>query len=616
MNRAIFHRGPDDEGHASNDRVSLAMRRLAIQDVEHGQQPVRDASGSVVMVFNGEIYNFPTIRERLIEEGVELRTRGDAEVLPHVYGRRDLEIRRHEPLGFLDQLDGMYAMAIWDGDLNRLVLVRDRLGEKPLYYRPAGARLYFASEIKSLLEVPAPSPGVDPHALEAYLAWGYVPDDRTLYAGVRKLLPGQALIHEGGEHRVESYWRPPVQEIQVPISEARKRVRVLFDDAVRTRMVADVPVGCFLSGGLDSSLVAAHMVRHATGTVKTFSVGFAGAGDLDERSQARLVAEALGTDHVETECPPPGLQDLVRLTHMADGPLANPAVIPTDLLSQVARRDVKVVLGGEGADEIFAGYGKYFYPWVAGMLPDGMSRGLGGLLAVLPAGRLGRFRNKMVDVLRESSVVSRFERVNAVFDRAARRRLRPATSESVPPLTLTDTFDLDRRIDLSRTGLLRGMMLFDLTGYLPDDNLMKLDRATMSRSLEGRSPFLARDLVEWAFPLAPRTKLDGFRTKGLLRQAFTDILPPAVLARGKHAFDLPLIDWLQGPLQPIVQRLLSPEALQVHGLFLEDGVAPLRQQPLDRTRARQLWTLLAFQMWFFACILDRESSARWLGPLS
>lgn len=571
----IAHRGPDGEGAHSEDGVHIGAVRLAIVDRAAGHQPRGDESGTRWVVQNGEIYNHRHLQAELERSGHTFATRSDTEAIVHCFEERGP--------GALAALDGMFAVAVWDRQSRTLTLARDRLGEKPLYWARVNGALAFASEIKALLEFPGVTRALDRTALDEYLTVQYVTGTRTLFRDISKLAPGTVLTWRAGDATVARWWTPPpVAGRPLTATELRE----LLSASVAARLPDEVPWGCFLSGGIDSGAVAALMARHARGRMKTYTVGFDVPGAPDERALAAGVARHLGADHAELVLAAPDARSLIEMTWCMDAPLANAASIALHELSRRARRDVTVVLTGEGADELFGGYGKYVYPRVAAHLP----RALAGLLARMPSTPLA----KLGRVMTLPDADQQFASVNEVFGHDARQKL-------VPGGSARDGSALVRALcGEPGSSVLDRMMRFDLTGYLPEDNLMKVDRATMAHGLEARAPFLDTALVERALAAPAEQRSGLFTSKQVLREAARPLLPRASFTRRKAAFELPVGAWLAGPWAKLAGAVFAPAYVRAQGVFDPDALTGVARTGTTR----QVWTLLAFQLWYLRFLED------------
>ncbi|HEU5104945.1 MAG TPA: asparagine synthase (glutamine-hydrolyzing) [Solirubrobacterales bacterium] len=590
MSGRLVHRGPDDEGMFCEGPAALAARRLSIIDLAHGHQPIENEDGSAVVVQNGEIYNYRELKRELEGKGHRFATDCDTEVLVHLW--------EEEGERFVERLRGMFAIALWDKRRQRLLLARDRFGIKPLYYRVKDGGLSFASELKAMLEQPGFSREIDPRALSAYLAFNSIPAPLTIFAEARKLPPGHLLVWEGGEVELRQYARPGAVsdgERGGSEEELAAELREVLDDSVRAHLVADVPVGVLLSGGVDSGGLAALASEHAGEPVRTFSIGFEEAG-FNELSRARLVAERYGTDHHELIVRPDAVELLPKLVEAFDEPFGDSSALPTHLVSELAAGHVKVALSGEGGDELFGGY----YTYVADLLARRV-------------GRLAPLARPLAEAL-----PSRTDRVG--FDYKAKRFARAA---ALPPLerhhAWKEIFSAGQRAELAGASgwdpvdvyreryaetagadPLARMQDVDLGIYLVDDLLVKTDRASMAHSLETRVPFLDPKVAEFAFSLPRRMKVRGFAKKRLLRKALDPLLPREITHGRKQGFSIPIAAWLRGPLEPFAREVLSAGAVERQGLLDPTAVTPIldRHCSGQEDLSRQIWGLMALTLWF------------------
>jgi asparagine synthase (glutamine-hydrolysing) len=593
MSGRLVHRGPDDEGLFCEGAAALAARRLSIIDLAHGHQPIENEDCSAVVVQNGEIYNYRELKRELEGKGHRFATDCDTEVLVHLW--------EEEGERFVERLRGMFAIALWDKRRRRLLLARDRFGIKPLYYRHVNGELSFASELKALLEQPGFSRQIDPEAVSAYLAFNSIPAPLTIFAEARKLPPGYLLAYEGGEAELRRYARAgavPGDERGGSEDELAAELREVLDDSVRAHLVADVPVGVLLSGGVDSGGLAALAGAHSDEPVRTFSIGFEEAG-FNELSRARLVAERYGTDHNELIVRPDAVELLPKLAEAFDEPFGDSSALPTYLVSELAAGHVKVALSGEGGDELFGGY----YTYVADLLARRV-------------GRLAPLARPLAEAL-----PSRTDRVG--FDYKAKRFARAAANAD--PLerhhAWKEIFSPQLRADLTGPGAsgwdpvdlyraryaetagadpLARMQDVDLGIYLVDDLLVKTDRASMAHSLETRVPFLDPRVAEFAFSLPRRMKVRGFAKKRLLRKALAPLLPDEIVRGRKQGFSIPIAAWLRGPLEPFAREVLAPGALERQGLLEPAAVTPIldRHCSGQEDLSRQIWGLMALTLWF------------------
>jgi len=608
MTDVLRHRGPDDAGFYRSEcaltelsgprpGVALGFRRLSIIDLELANQPLQNEDGTVWLVFNGEIYNFGALRRRLEGSGHVFRTHGDGETILHLYEELGTECFSH--------LNGMFAVAIWDARHRRLVLGRDRCGKKPLVYRCEPDRLLFASELKSLLQVPGLPREIDVTALDHYLTYQYIPHPWTIFQGARKLPPGHFAVFEGGRVTVERYWRPDFNTVfSGTEQEAIESLRTLLESSVALRMQSDVPLGAFLSGGVDSSLIVALMQRLATQPVKTFSIGFP-VREYDETRHARRVAEHLGTDHHEFQVTPDGLEILPRLVWHYDEPFADSSAIPTWYVAQLTRQHVTVALSGDGGDELFVGYPRYR----AAMLGQWLDR-LTPVKALLGA----RCWQRLPASSRQKSRLRQFKRFSAALGMSPWRRYqdwistfnvaRRATlySESfLEQLPDTDPFCfLDDALQAARQrDAITAISLADLQTYLPCDLMTKVDIASMAHSLECRQPFLDVRLVELAASLPLEWKMRRGRGKRILQRAFRDLLPSDIWNRPKMGFGVPLDHWFRHELRAMTHDVLLDQTARARGFFRVESVEELIRQheSSEFDHAYRLWALLVLELW-------------------
>ena len=598
MTTSLAHRGPDARrARVAADgsvHVGLGHARLKIVDLsETADQPMASDDGRVQVVFNGEIYNFRELRASLEARGQRFRTASDTEVLLRLY-----EVEGPACVG---RLEGMFAFAIWDGRQRRLLLARDRVGKKPLFYYASPSFVAFASEIKALLRHPEIAPEVHPQALPALFLYGYVPTPTTCYRGILKLPPGHLLRADAdGQIRIEAYWDVPLaprsQRGWITEAEAAARVRELVTAAVRRRLIADVPLGAFLSGGIDSTVVVGLMSQMCREPVRTFSIGFAGDPRFDETSYARIASRRFGTTHTEFVVEPSSIELVERLVWHHDGPFADSSAIPTYLLSRLTREHVTVALNGDGGDELFAGYLRFCAAVVSEGVPAWVRQVAGRLLGGLPD--WGGHRSLLARLRKFAGSVSlpfaeRFTRwVSVCYEDLG--RLLPGASRPGPLAALAPY------LARCRAGSpLTQLLYLNLKTYLLDDLLVKMDRCSMAHGLEARSPFLDRALLEYAFSLPDSMKVRWGQTKWILRRAFADLVPPAILRRGKMGFGVPLRAWFTTDLRDYLQDiLLAPDARLRR--FVDQGYVRELCDAYLAGRAdhsHRLWTLLTFEVW-------------------
>lgn len=592
MNASLLHRGPDEGSVERFGPCVLGSRRLRVIDLAPtGRQPVRNERGDIAAVFNGELYNFAELRADLETRGHQVPGTGDTQTLPHLY-------EEYGP-GFVERIEGMFALALWDAGRERLVLARDRLGKKPLLTTPLeDGTLAFASELKALVTLPGFRRDVDLAALDAYLALGYVPGPGSAFAHVRRVPPGHVLVIERGSERLERYWSPQPAELELEDEEWLERVRSELDAAVRRRLVADVPLGALLSGGIDSSIVVALMAQAASGPVRTFSIGF-GEPRYDERRYARLVAERYDTEHEELVVEPDAASLLPRLAWAWDEPFADSSALPTLLVCELARRHVTVALAGDGGDESFAGYERYLAHGAAGRVPAAPARAGARLLRALPAGRREPrsplFRAARFLALAGHQPGERYGRLLEIFPAELRGRLWSDDALAAIGSTRSAGDLLGSPLETGVTGLQR----LDLETYLPGDLLTKADIAAMASSLELRSPFLDHRVVELGLALPPSLKLRGHHGKQALRRAFAADLPPEVTARGKRGFGVPVSRWFRGELRELAGDILLDRRARERGQLRPQAVeALLADHVAGRAdHGARLWSLVMLELW-------------------
>src|SRR5919109_2888776 len=586
MNETLVHRGPDSEGSMIDGPCGLAMRRLSIIDLAGGDQPIANEDGRIQVIQNGEIYNYRDLREELRGRGHTFATHSDTEVLVHLYEERGP--------AFVEELRGMFAIAIWDSRHNRLVLARDRFGIKPLYYRVAGGQLSFASELKALLRQPGFSREIDPAALEAFLAFNSIPAPLTIFTEVRKLPAGHTLVAEGGEVELHRYARPepvPADQVRAESEEAlAEELRGRMRDSVRAHLVSEVPVGVLLSGGIDSATLTALAAAESEYPVSTFSIGFE-EQSFDELELARLVGQRYGTDHHELVLRPDAVDLLPRLVEAFDEPFGDSSALPTYLVSQLASDTVKVVLSGEGGDELFGGY----YTYVADRLAPRVGRAaplLRPLVELLPSSsEKVSFDYKAKRFVRGAHLppVERHHAWKEIFSPDAQRELLSSPR-------ISDPLDVYRARYAETEGAeeLARLQDLDLGIYLVDDLLVKTDRASMAHSLEARVPFLDPVVAELALALGTKLKVRGLRKKVLLRRALAPLVPREIVRGRKHGFSAPVASWLRGPMEPFARDVLSRETIERQGQLRPEAVTRVLDDHLSGREdlSRQTWGLL------------------------
>lgn len=628
MTRVLSHRGPDDAGGYHSDLpqksflfdhesqwaeytpdsetgAALGHRRLSIIDLGTGHQPLCNEDGTVWIAFNGEIYNYQELRSELTQQGHQFKTESDTEVIVHLY--------EEQGTACVERLRGMFAFGIWDERRQRLFLARDRMGQKPLFYREEPGRLSFASELKSLLQLPQASREVDPHAIDLFLAYQYVPHPWSILKGYQKLPPAHRAIYERGELTVERYWTPPYQDPQshtdLPFQsppEWSKALRQTLTESVRIRMRSDVPLGAFLSGGIDSTIIAGLMQSMSERPVHTFSIGFP-VKQFDERSYAREAAAMLGTEHHEYVVEPAALEMLPRLAWHYDEPFADSSAIPTMYLSQVTRQEVTVSLSGDGGDELFAGYDRY------------------------RAVALSQWFDRLPEIVKKMMTASIWQKLPAsVEQKSFRRRVkRFLAGLAVPPerryLKWVGIFDTERRLEMYTPDFREQLQSFDadqflldayqlcpdrdfvtrttatdVLTYLPCDILTKVDIASMAHSLECRSPFLDHHVAELAAVMPLNLKMHKGRGKQILVDTFADLLPESIQTRKKMGFGVPLNHWFRNELKPLLYDVLLDQRAIDRQIFDKAAVEQLisEHQNQQWDHSARLWSLLVLEMWF------------------
>jgi asparagine synthase (glutamine-hydrolysing) len=593
MCAGLEHRGPDSRGVFAHEEVGLGIQRLRVIDLDTGDQPVYNEDRSVVVVLNGEIYNYRELREGLARRGHAFTTQGDTEAIVHLYeehGERCVEF-----------LHGMFAFALWDRRRRRLLVARDRLGKKPLLYSLRNGNLSFASEMAALLADPEIPREVDRTALDRYLTYGYVPAPASALQAVRKLPPAHTLTWEGGRITLRRYWQldysrklevSDPRELHEPIREAILR-------ATRKRMVADVPLGAFLSGGIDSSAVVAAMAQTASQPVKTFSIGFDSRA-FDELPHAKAISERFGTEHREFTVRPSAIEILPQLVRHYGEPFADSSAIPSFYLAQLTREHVTVALNGDGGDEAFGGYTRYVANALAARLdrlPSPLRAALAALGGRLPAGGDVASRVNKARRLAGSMTMTpaeRYARYVSIFDATARQALYAPGFGGTPDPTIASVWD-----SASGAHPIDVMLEVDTATYLPDDLIAKIDIATMAHALEARSPFLDHEMMELAASIPATLKVHGAEKKWILREALREWLPADILDRPKQGFSVPMAGWLRGELAPTMRDVLLDPSTIDRGYFREPAVrgAIARLDAGADGEAPRLWALIMLELW-------------------
>lgn len=616
MTDRLIHRGPDDSGFFRDDNAALGFRRLSIIDLEGSRQPLVNESGTVRAVFNGEIYNYQSLRRRLEAKGHVLKSAGDGETIVHLY--------EDEGENMFSYLRGMFALAIWDSARRKLILARDRLGQKPLVYHLEGDRIVFASELKAILALrdPAIARTIDPRSIDLYLTYGYIPSPDTIFRETRKLPPASYAVWHEGAFTIKRYWEPDWnRETHRSIEVEAEELRAALDDSVREQMIADVPLGAFLSGGVDSTIVVGLMKKHSNHPIETFSIGFDEPA-FDELDYARLAAFTFRTEHHQFIVKPRAWETTTELAVQFDEPFADSSALPTWHVSRETRRYVTVALTGDAGDELFGGYDRYRALGLAGILdrsPESIRRFLAGPLArALPVSvkaktklrSLRRWLEAIADqpadrYLRwitlgdESTRMSLYtdEWIDRLVEGGNRASGSMESSGAVDPKTyFYNAWNLaDRRDELSRA------MIADIVTYLPGDLLVKVDLASMAHGLECRSPFLDHRIVEQAIAIESSRKLGVARggSKLVLKRACADLLPKAIRNRRKMGFGVPIDRWFRTELKEELKAILLDPAAIAWGVFRRDAIERLIDEHVNNRRdhAYRLWSLVMLELW-------------------
>ena len=595
MNSTLIHRGPDDEGYYREGRVGLAMRRLSIIDLASGHQPIGNEDGSFWIVFNGEIYNYRELRDDLEKRGCQFSTNSDTEVVLHAYEEFGMDC--------LERLNGMFAFAIWDNRRHRLWIARDRLGIKPLYYYQDRRIFLFASEIKAILAHPGVRREIDPAGLNNYFTFGHSVAPDTIYKGIKKLLPGHWLCLENGALQIKSYWdvaRQSNESSSLSETEAAERLLELLKSAVNYQMVSDVPLGAFLSGGVDSSAIVGLMSSFMDRPVDTFNATYPSRGFYDESPDAKRVAQHFGTSHNELVVSPDDLVDAVcRLAYHYDEPFADAAAVPTYLVSKFARQTVKVVLTGDGADELFGGYRRHSleqWAWLTG-IPFALLMGPANLGANIHP-KLWSAR-KFTQAMAQRNPVERWVSWRRVFSEEEKTSI--LTSDAQRLIVNQDPRNSYQSY-WSRpfTDPVTQLLYVDMKTWLPDGYLEKVDKASMAASLEARVPFLDHRLAEFAFSLPSNMKVRGSETKWILKQALANILPREVLTKPKHGFNVPTDPWLRGPLKNFMHDILLSGQIKSRDYLNSREVDRMAQRHINGHQVldTHLWMVINFELWY------------------
>lgn len=592
----ISHRGPDDEGFFCDQTAALANRRLSIIDVEKGHQPIFNEDGTICVVFNGEIYNQRELRKALIENGHQFSTQTDTEVLVHLY----------EDCGedCVSQLNGMFTFVIWDREKKEALVARDRLGIKPLYIAQKDGFFLFGSEIKAILAHPVLEMNLDEEGLDLYLTLRYLPGEKSIFQGIEKLLPGHLVRIDArtGQCEDKCYWTPRLSAWEAPATEDQivEELYQLLKNAVEIRLMSDVPFGAFLSGGLDSSGIVALMSQAMDEPVETFSIGFSEQAELDERQHARLVSEACETRHREVDCTAEKVEILPQLLYHFDEPFADPIIVPTFQVAELAARHVKVVLTGEGADEIFGGYTRFVSdPYIRHLqkMPGWMQNSAATLCRGIPAKGLRQQILRALEMGRMGTG-ERFLQWVASFSAEDKNEL--YVPELKGNIARRGAAYYEEWADAFPREDPTGQMLYcDMKIRLPECMLSRTDRMTMAVSLEGRTPFLDHRLVEKVMQLPSRMKIRGREEKYILKQVLSRVLPESTIRRKKKGLAVPFAQWTRYGVEKPIRRILAPEKVRKRGFFRPEYVQDLLDHwsPHAARHSQLIWSLLCFEIW-------------------
>jgi asparagine synthase (glutamine-hydrolysing) len=606
MNQQIHHRGPVEDGYHLEANCGLGHKRLSIIDVAGGQQPIYNEDGSCCIIFNGEIYNYRGLRDGLLARGHVFKTHSDTETILHLY--------EEEGERCVEQLRGMFAFAIWNARTQELLLARDRIGKKPMFYHADGEGLRFASEMKALLPDPAVGRELNPGAVHDFLTLQYVPDPDCIFKGIHKLPPAHTLLVRGGKLSMRRYWELDY-EPKTPLSEAEacERIRQEVEEAVRIRLESEVPLGVLLSGGIDSSAVVAFMRRHVAGELRTFSIGFA-EKTHNELPFAKIVAEQFATRHEEFIVEPNAIEILPKLVWHFDEPYGDPSGLPTYYVAEITRRQVTVALNGDGGDESFAGYNRYRglaildrYRQLPRVLRGGLMAPALGMVRKLAPGLALAERANFLNDMSLMDPAEGYASLLTIFRNDQKAALyTPAFAEQAGARNsmnyMTDAYHrpgltvaVDRKLNT------------DVHSYLPGDLLVKMDRMTMAHSLEGRSPFLDHKLMEFAARLPAELKFKNGVQKYILKKALEPILPHEILYRPKAGFGVPLADWFKGQLKDYLREAVESPRAKARGFFKPQAVTQLIEQHISgrQNHYHRLWLLLCLELWCQA-YLDRK----------
>lgn len=591
MNDCMIHRGPDDSGMWVDETIGLAMRRLAIIDLSGGHQPMSNEDGTLWIIFNGEIYNFQSLREELLKKGHPFKTSSDTEVILHLY--------EEEGVNCLKKLRGMFAFSLWDAKRKRLFIARDRLGKKPLVYSMGAGRFSWASEIRALTSLPWISKDIDREALDLYLGLQYIPSPWSIYQSVRKLPAAHYLLLENGRLTITRYWEPPLEglEISPSLEEAQAMIREKLTEATRLRMISEVPLGAFLSGGIDSSVVVALMSRLSSRPVKTFSIGFKDKKD-SELPFAREVADFYNTEHTEFVVEPHMVDVLPVLAAQYGEPFGDSSALPTYYLARETRKHVTVALNGDGGDENFGGYMRYVpMKWDATLdvIPRPIRQAAGRAAQVLPMGKIHRVFSSL-----GQSTAGRYQNLIGIFTDEQKSRLYVDSFKKELPAALSTRYLESFWNRASGLDSVNRLLFLDMNTYLPECLMPKVDIANMAHSLEGRSPLLDHEFIEAVFKLKGSWKLKGFKQlKWIFKNTFQDLLPPAIQKREKRGFGLPVQSWFQNELNGVIREALFSTNSFAEKNFDGGYLKHLLNEHENgkRNHGYRLWNLLMLEFW-------------------
>jgi len=592
----IRHRGPDDEGWITKGNYGIGMRRLSIIDLFTGRQPISNEDDSIWIVFNGEIYNHVELRNKLIKKGHKFQTKCDTEVIVHAYEEYGEECPK--------KLNGMFGFAILDLKKQILFLARDRLGIKPLYYYHDSKKFAFGSELKSILQVPNIPREVDLRALDLFLTFEYIPSPYSIFQGIRKLPPGHSLTLKDGRINIREYWDLDFDEKDIPEGELCEQLLELFQDAVKIRLMSDVPLGAFLSGGIDSSAIVAMMSRVMDRPVKTFSIGFK-EDTYNESHYAQQIANHFNTEHHVEIIEPNALELAEKLVGFLDEPFGDFSIFPTYLVSKMARKHVTVSLSGDGGDELFAGYDTYIAN-KAGRAYERLPRLLRNamhpiLSRIPPTEKKKGLINRAKRFVEGMELPADLEHTRWMIFLQEGEKIKLYSDDLQDTLNGSDSFEFIRNYfnRVNTSDPLNRQLYVDIKSYLVDNILVKVDRMSMATSLETRVPFLDHRFVEFSATIPSRLKLQGKNTKYLFKKAMADVLPPQILNRSKEGFSIPIKNWLKEDLKPLMLEVLDQQKIKREGFFNTNYVEQLKKEHLSgkENHSHRLWSMMVFGIW-------------------